>query len=80
MSNGYFPFVVGPIRLSFPLSLFITEFLRRVTGRVPRVEQELLTLLEDQSSSRFLVAFVYAVRKLNKTEANAIYKPRLRVH
>jgi hypothetical protein len=38
--------------------VLITEFVTRLTRRVPLVEQKLLTLPEHLSSSRFLVGFV----------------------
>jgi len=55
--HGYVPLVVTTSR-SFPHSWFITGFTTRFTRWVPLVEQELLTLPEHLSSSRFLMGFV----------------------
>jgi hypothetical protein len=46
--HGYVLLVVNTSR-SFPHSRLITEFVTRLTRRVPLVEQELLTLLEHMS-------------------------------
>ena len=67
--HGYVPLVVNT-SWSFPHSRFITEFVTRLTRRVPIVEQELPTLPEHLSSSsvfsgvrvtRSLVLYVYFV-------------------
>jgi hypothetical protein len=47
--HGYVPLVVSTSR-SFPRSWLITGFVTRLTRQVSLVEQELLTLPEDQSS------------------------------
>ena len=57
-SPRYVPLVVNTSR-SFPHSRLITEFVTRLTRRVPLVEQELLIRPEHLSSSPVLVGFVY---------------------
>jgi hypothetical protein len=57
---GYVPFVVIIIR-SYPHSGIITEFVARVTRRLPLVDQELLTLLKHQSSPS-LLGFVWSTK------------------
>ena len=49
--HGYVPLVVNTSR-SFPHSWLITEFVTRLTRRVPLVEQELCTLPEHLNHSR----------------------------
>ena len=49
LDHGYVPLVVKTYR-SFHHSRLITGFVTRLTGRVPLVEQELLTLPEHLSS------------------------------
>ena len=48
--HGYVPLVVNTFR-SFPHAWLITDLLTRLTRRVAVVEQELLTIPEDMSSS-----------------------------
>jgi len=65
--HRYVPLVVNTSR-SFPQSRLVSEFVTRLTRRVPLVEQELLTLPEHRSSpphfsgvrvTRYLVLYVH---------------------
>jgi hypothetical protein len=56
--HGIVLIVVNTSR-SFPHSRFITEFVTKLTRRVPLVEQELLILPEHLSSPPVLVGFAY---------------------
>jgi hypothetical protein len=57
IDDGYVPLVVAISRF-FPHSWLITDFVTRLTRRVPLVEEELLTLSKHLSSPALLVGFV----------------------